>query len=297
MIPKKKPKQKFPEFDKAKLFKKDGELKRGKLSRAEIQFVEDNVDFLSYEAIAKAINRAPNLVLALIKNHRLGRAFLDEKAKNSTRTGAEIIKALQEKRFYADLRYQLVGSELRYFEDHWIDMVSQFNGDLIPSEEMELKELLIIEILKNRENAAERDRILEREKLQAELRKEKALMAPNNTKIQQLQSELTAINASSSSHVRNFKDLCDRAEKIRKALHASRQDRVKHLENARIDFASWLRQLEDYGSKMRASREMEILKVAQEKERARLSQPHKFANGEVSLPIMNEDSIAALTRE
>ncbi len=263
----------------------------GKLKAADLKFIRDNVDRLPPDRIADAINRNPSAVLNYIQKERLGKAFQEVKAAGD-KPESQILKELRQKRFHSDLKNQLMPIEVTYFEDHWVAMVSQFNGDLMASEEMELKELIILEILKNRESAAEKLRIEMKLDLEKQLRDERALgkLSDRDT-IRDLNQQILNCSAASSSYVKNFKELCDRADKMRKALHASRQDRVKSYENSKIDFVSWLKALEDHSQKLKVAREMEVLKQAQVKERTRLYGHHKYSNNEVANPILNEDSV------
>lgn len=264
---------------------------QGKLKAADMRFIRNNVDRLPPDKIAEAINRTPQAVLNYIQKERLGNAFKEAKEAGDV-PDSQILNDLRRKRFHRDLKSQLMQGEVSYFESHWISMVSQFGGDIMPSEEMELKELIILEILKNRESVAEKQRLEMKIGLERKLREEKSLgKLADKDVIRDLNQQILSCTTASSTYVRNFKDLCDRADKMRKALNASRQDRVKSYENSKIDFVSWLKALEDHSQKMKVAREMEILKRAQEKERARLYEHHKYANNEINIPILNEDSI------
>lgn len=263
----------------------------GRLKAADMKFIRDNVDKLPPDKIAEALNRKTSAILNYIQQERLGKAFKEVKDAGDV-PDSEILRDLRKKTFHKDLKNQLMPSEIVYFEDHWISMVSQFGGDIMASEEMELKELIILEILKNRESAAEKSRIEMKLDLERQIKEERALgkLADRDT-IRDLNQQILNCSAASSNYVRNFKELCDRADKMRKALHASRQDRVKSYENSKIDFAAWLKSLEDHSQKLKVAREMEVLRQAQIKERRRLYDNHKYANNEVAVPILNEDSV------
>lgn len=256
----------------------------------EKEFIKKNAGTLSPAEIARSLHRKTEIVLNYMRDESL---IISN--KSGQKSNNQIERELKKKPFYADLMRQLFPEELDFFNEHWIGMMSQFNGDLMPSEELELKELLIIEILKNRESAAEKERLEEKSRLEKEIRQERSLKQPDREKIRDLQQTLTQYSSASSTYVRNFKDLCEKADKMRKALHASRQDRVKNYENSKVDFVSWLKLIEDNDQKLKASREMEIMKQAQIKERQRLYDNHEYANKEIAPPILNEDSVDAET--
>lgn len=269
-----------------------GENKRGALGNADMKFIEDNVDKLTVDEIAKILNRNRDPILRHIKMNKLGAAF-NKVREVGEKTPKDVLRELRGKKFYTNLKSQITLDELYYFDDHWVAMVTQFNGDLLPSEEMELKELLILEILKNRENASERRRLEEKDILERALAVELKLPRDERDRdnIAQIRAQLSAITIASREYLKGLKDLCDRAEKMRRALHASRQDRAKTLDNAKADFVSWLKSLEDYRTKIRTGREMEILRQAKEKERRRLSEFHTYITKEVEQPILNADTV------
>lgn len=278
------PKQKSP------LVKKQALV--GRLSEDEQDFIRENVDILPPEKIAEHLNRRLGSVLDFIHRKRLGKEYGHANSKSTTR----IMRELKHRPFFRHLHHQLTLQEIALFREEWTSMMSQFQDDIMPSEEMELKELIIIEILKNRENAAEKKRLMMHRNLHKQLEAERRLPVPDKDAIRALNEQLL-LCSSNDKHVKNFKDLCDRSEKIRKALHASRQDRVKSYDNIKVDFVGWLKMLEDHNQKVKVSREMEIMKMAQARERARLYGLHKYANNEVAVPILNEDSVKTNTTD
>lgn len=268
------------------------EHKRGALSTKEMEFIRANVGTMEPAVIAAHLNRNPEPIVRYISRNRVGKTF-EEIRGEAEKTEQQIFNQLKTKSFYKNLKEQLSIAELDYFADHWVALVLQFNGDLAASEEMELKELLILEILKNRETSAEYGRMQLLDSLQSQIRDE--MKKPPGVRDQELignlSSQASSIKVASSAYIKNFKDLCDRAEKMRKALHASRQDRVKHLENAKVDFVAFLKLLEEHGEKLKVGKEMEIIRTAKEKEQRRLAALHTFSDGKVDRPILSAETL------
>lgn len=268
------------------------EHKRGALSTSDMEFIRANVETMDPVVIAAHLNRNPEPIIRYISRNRVGKTF-EEIRGETERSEKSIFDGLKNKSFYKNLKEQLSIAELEYFADHWVALVMQFNGDLAPSEEMELKELLILEILKNRETAGEYSRLQQMDELNKMIRDEMRL-APelrDRDLITNLNTQVSQIKVASSVYIRNFKDLCDRAEKMRKALHASRQDRVKHLENAKVDFVAFLKLLEEHGEKIRVGKEMEVIKAAKKKEERRLAGLYEFSDGKVDRPVLNAETV------
>lgn len=268
------------------------ERKRGALSVPDMTFIKNNVDRFTVEEMARALGRTVLPVERYIARNKLGKKYSPE-VEAGEKTEHMILKELKLKAFYRNLTTQLSIPEVSYFCEHWVNMLVQFNGDLLASEEMELKELIILEILKNREGAAERERLVSIEELNREIKRARQLDAGVRDKehVKYMQAEILSLRTASSTYVRNLKELCDRADKMRKALHASRELRAKDLQNSKIDFAAWLKWLDEYENRSRVGREMEIIKLAKQKEALRLSQYHVFSNKDVTKPILNAETV------
>ncbi len=269
------------------------ERKRGALSEGEMTFIREGVDRFSPEEIAKNLNRNVEPIKKYIRLNRLGKQYayqVDQNIKNEH----TILVELKKKAFYKNLSTQLTISEMQFFSEHWVSIFMQFNGDVLASEELELKELLILEILKNREGTAEKERLEMIESINKEIIRERKL--PKNQRdndyIKQMQNEVLTLRTSSATYIKNMKDLCDRAEKMRTALSGSRRLRAEEFKNAKVDFTSWLKWLEEYENKFKVGREMELLRQAKDKELERLAGYHTFVNKEVAQPVLNADTVA-----
>lgn len=268
------------------------ERKRGALSRPDMEFIRKNVDRFTVEEMAKTLNRTVEPIQRYINNNMLGKNFAQE-GEVGEKTHKIILGELKEKAFYKNLKQQLTVHELEYFNHHWVEMLVQFSGDVLPSEEMELKELIIIEIMKNREMIAEKERLVSKDELEKEMQLYRNLPSDerDRERMSDIRNQLTHLATLSHNYIRSFKELCDRSEKIRKALHASRQDRAKDLSNSKIDFVSWLKWLDEYDNKHRVSHEMEIVRLAQQKEKERLGSYHTYEDRAVSKPLLNAETV------
>ena len=62
--------------------------------------------------------------------------------------------------------------ELQYFEDTWIGLIKQFREDVLPAEELQIKQFITIDILINRSMKERKRHIADTEKLQEEVDRE-----------------------------------------------------------------------------------------------------------------------------
>ena len=183
-------------------------IKLGPIEPEEAEFIVNHIKTMRVKDIAVYLNRRLNTIYKFLERNKIpvkAKVRVDPKEEAGTEPAvpieAETYAKLKTKTFYKNLKQQLTSQELDYFVDHWIDLVKQFNGDLAPSEEMELKELLILEILKNRETASEFTRLQQADELQRQLRDEMALGDDRDKeKIQSLTMQISQLKVASSTY-------------------------------------------------------------------------------------------------
>ena len=120
--------------------------KRGQLSLEEEQFIKDHVSSSSPEIIAASLNRNVSPITRYIVEAKL---LVDESEKKQD----EILKQkLYSKTFWNEIKRQFDedSGELDYFENTWVNLIKQFREDVLPAEELQLKQFITIDILINR---------------------------------------------------------------------------------------------------------------------------------------------------
>lgn len=265
--------------------------KRGKLSKGEMSFIEKNIDNLSIEKIAQALNRTEEPVKKYI--------FTLSAVKKKDDTHHELSTGLHNKYYWKELKEQFSNEELQYFTSMWVDLVRQFNNDVLPSEEMQIKELIRTEIIINR-NMVDRQKIIfEINNLEKEINK-------LDEKIEDSEPEeagtyallkgkamdtLSMLMNSKNAYIKEHTLLLDKKEKGLKELKASRGDRVKDIISYKEDFGAWLRVLDDEERREREGINLSKMQISTKNEQDRLSGWHQYVDGEVDQPILNEFTV------
>ena len=80
-------------------------------------------------------------------------------------------------------------------------------------------------------------------------------------------------------------------ERLLKDLKGTREQRKRNADDAKTNFSSWLRQLEDDQLKKDESFDMEVHRVAADKATDRLAELHQYEDGLVDQPILNADTL------
>ena len=258
--------------------------KRGQLSLQEEEFIRNNVNSLSTDEIADQLNRSPAPVERYIsENHLLlGQDNLDN---------IEFLKQkLHSKPFWPEIKKQFDQSsgELEFFEQTWVSLIKQFREDVLPAEELQIKQFITIEILINRSMKERKRHITDTEKLQKLVDDEYA--KPEETrdipKLANMETQLNFARNSIANYTNEYTKLLNEQQKISKDLKATREQRIKRIEDGKSSWVGLIRMLEDEDIREREGREMEIIRLATEKAKQTLQEYHNYEDKKVDRPFL-----------
>lgn len=262
--------------------------KRGQLSLDEEKFIRDNIESLSVEQIADALNRNVNPINRYIDEQQL--YSINEKSEN------EILKRkLRSKTFWNEIvrQFDEETGELEYFEDTWVGLIKQFREDVLPAEELQIKQFITIDILVNRSMKERKRHISETEKLQRLVDKEyeKPEDQRDIPRLANLETQLSFARNSIASYTNEYTKLLGEQQKIGKDLKATREQRIKRIEDGKSSWVGLIRMLEDEEVREKEGREMEILSMATEKYKKTFSEYHNYQDNKVDKPFLNHESV------
>jgi hypothetical protein len=234
--------------------------KRGQLALDEEKFIRDNVNTLTLEQIADSLNRNTAPVQRYITEQKL---YTSSEEKNDY----DILKRkLHSKNFWPEIQRQFdeESGELKYFEDVWINLVKQFREDVLAAEELQIKQFITIDILINRSMKERKRHISETEKLQKLVDKEyeKPDDQRDIPKLANLETQLNFSRNSIASYTNEYTKLLNEQQKISKDLKATREQRIKRIEDGKSSWVGLIRMLEDEDIREKEGREIEIINMA-----------------------------------
>lgn len=263
-------------------------LKGGSLATEEITFIIENCTTMSVEEIAIHLNRNPDTVRKRMAMH--GLANKDEKRHEMDRIYKE---KLHSESFWPDLEHVYTKDELRIFEQHWINLMNQFQEDVIYSEKTQIIDWITFQILRTRilrEKKELKEKIEELEKLLTQEQQKSAIDKDYNT-IQMLYERISSARAAESNQTKEHNELYSKQEKITNQLKASRSDRIKNIQDAS---QNWLALLNLFYSddevRTTIGQDFEIMREAKEREKMRLSNYHTYEDKEVDQPILTPET-------
>jgi hypothetical protein len=263
--------------------------KRGQLSLDEEQFIREHFETLSVAEIASSLNRNPPPIQRYIEENRL---LVSDEDKNDDET---LRRKLHSKTFWQEILRQFDEDtgELRYFEDTWIGLIKQFREDVLPAEELQIKQFITIDILINRSMKERKRHIAETEKLQKQVDREyeKPESDRDIPKLANLETQLSFARNSIANYTNEYTKLLNEQQKISKDLKATREQRIKRIEDGKSSWVGLIRMLEDEALREKEGREMEILSMATDKYKSKLEEYHSYEDKVVDKPFLTPDSV------
>jgi len=264
--------------------------KRGQLSLEEEQYIRDHVGSFPVKQIAENLNRTIKPVERYISESKIGLKSKDEQENDTT-----LRQKLHLKTFWIEITKQFDKStgELQYFEDTWIGLVKQFREDVLPAEELQIKQFITIDILINRSMKERKRHISDTEKLQEQVDNEYKLSedARDVPKLINLETQLSFARNSIANYTNEYTKLLNEQQKISKDLKATREQRIKRIEDGKSSWIGLIRMLEDEEIREKEGRQMEIMSMAVDKNRKLISDYHDYADDTVDSPLLTPETV------
>jgi hypothetical protein len=263
--------------------------KRGQLSLEEEKFIRENLGSLTVEAIAEQLNRN----VAPIKRYISETSNLQS---GSQAAEDDLLKQkLYSKTFWQEIKKQFdeESGELEYFENIWINLMRQFREDVLPAEELQIKQFITIDILINRSMKERKRHITETEKLQrlVDAEYDKPEDTRDIPRLANLETQLSFARNSIANYTNEYTKLLAEQQKISKDLKATREQRIKRIEDGKSSWVGLIRMLEDEDVREKEGREMEIIRLATDKARDSLMAYHEYQDGKVDSPFFTPESV------
>ena len=269
--------------------KKPGNKKCGALHTNERNFIRDHVDDMSVEKMAEFLNRGTESVDKFIRTNKV----ISSKISDQQTIRVNLRAQLQSREYWAEIKKQFTKDELIFFAAVWVELMLQFREDVLYAEELEIKQYITLEILINR-NMAERQKATQDvERLQKLLDHQYSLdnSVRDDGLVVSLESQLSFARTAIPAYATEYTKLLEKRQNVSKDLKATRDQRIKRIEDSKSSWAAFIKALEDEDMRERVGDDAELMKIAKDKARDRLSEYHTFVDGKIDQPIFNADTI------
>lgn len=261
-------------------------MKKGRFSNEEMNFIEQNCEVLSHEAIAKTLDRDPESIRDWIAK-KVGITASQKKE-------AAVANELKTKPYYKELLNQFSQEELEMFQFHFKKMWSQFKDDVFHTEEMQIIDTIKLEVLMNRILRSQHENQQEIALTERLIQNEKARDRDQRDVdyLMNLERQVAVLRASQETLSKDYKDLQSRKATMLKDLKGTREQRIKAIEDSKETFASFVKELatnEDFRTKIGI--EMEKMRLATEVEKERISEYAVYEDGTVDQPFLTPETL------
>lgn len=261
-------------------------MRKGRFSKTEISFITENHDSLSHQEIAQELNRDPESIKNFIKS-KLGESIEDKKR-------IQALYDLKNRPYWKDLQQQFNEHELEMLLYHWGRIIGQFRDDVLPTEELQVLDAIKLEVLMNRalkNQQTNMEDIVRFEELITE-EKGRPIEYQDRDFIFNLERQIAVARAAQEALGRDYKDLQVKKSSMLKDLKATREQRVKRLEDSKKTFISWVQNLMTNADvRQEIGIEMEKMRLSVNKEKERLSEWHQYEDKLVDQPFLTPDTV------
>jgi hypothetical protein len=270
--------------------------KRGKLSTSEENFIREHASKMSIADIALQLNRTSEPVERFINENSL--ASID-KVEGLDQEYEDLLASLKRKSYWKELENQLDKDELSYFAAMWVDFMMQFRQDVLASEEYQIKQLIILEILTNR---LMRKRLMAKndiERLSKALKDEYDVPAAtrDSGQIAMLEGQLSLAKTAESNMTNEQNKLAQDIKTLYKDLKATRDQRFNKVESGEKTFMTLLKDMYEEEVRRKEGEAAELMRIATQKKRLELEDYHTFGDNLLDMPFLTPEGVLRRKQE
>ena len=261
-------------------------MRKGRFSKEEQKFIKENNGDLSPTQIAQSLDRDPESVENYIAQ-KLGTVALDKRE-------IEAYYDLKSRPYWKALEGQFSQEELDILVYHWGRIIGQFRDDVLPTEELQVLDAIKLEVLMNRALKNQQSSLRDISKYEEEVtdEKNKDLELQDKDYIFNLERQIAICRAAQESLTRDYKDLQTKKAAMLKDLKATREQRIKRLEDSKETFVAWVRNLMTNPEiRYEMGVEMEKMRHATNEAAKRLSEYHQYEDQFVDQPFLTPDTV------
>lgn len=268
--------------------------KAGILSNSEKEYITTHLDVMTIDEICENLNRGRLPVLNFIKNNTLETPEVKMSDEEKQRT--KLRKYLMKKYYFANIKAQLLvddeSDEVELFINKWIDMMIQFKEDVLALEEAQMNELIYLSINMERVRKQEINNIRKINRLEKEIEREYNVPQVNRDlmELARMETEIMMARTASTSYITQIKNINSDINKLHQDLKSTRNQRFTKVESDSKTFTNLVRKLQDDKIRGEVEREVELMRLATNKERDKLYDYHTYGDGMVDCPIFNHES-------
>jgi hypothetical protein len=267
-------------------------MKKGRISKDEELFIKENLH-LDSETLGRQVDRDPASVTEFIKR-KVARGDFHPPEWLDVDDREKAHYNLMSRPYWNELQQQFTDEELILFKYHWVRIIAQFNNEVIPTEEVQVVDLIKMDILMNRALRGNKENLEQIRVLAALIMTERQhdVDQQNADELFNWERQVASLKASQESLNKDYRELQTKKNSMLKDMKATREQRVKRLEDSKTNFNSWMAHLVSNPElAMQYGQEMEKMRLAMEKEKQRLAEFHKYTDDQIDQPFLTPETV------
>jgi hypothetical protein len=264
-------------------------LKRGMLAKEDKAFIAHHKDRHTSEQIAGRLRRPVSTVKKFLET-------LEPPRPEAVLT-MTLAEELQTRPEWANFREQFTDAELQHFKYRYVQLMGQFRDEgILPTEEMQLYEVIRLDILIQRTMTEQKQMHEEMHHAHQEIERIRKEFEENGdpSRIDESRTHEIAY-AKAAAQVKDLSARYDsymmRQSAMLKELKATRDQRVRVLENSRQSFLGFLRMLNEEDQRDAIGREAGLMAAAADVAAEKLRRPHTYADGMTDQPLLTPEDV------
>lgn len=277
---------------------KSDDRKRGALSKEERDFIVNNHAALSLDEMCEGLNRNKEPILRYMQENNLH--HIEMSLSEEDRRRIKVKKIVEKRYWYKSIESQLISdssfNEMDIFVNKWVDMYCQFKEDVLPLEESQMNELILLSINLERVRRQEANNIKKINELEFKIEREYSRPEPARDlpALSRWEMELDLARGSSASYINQIKIINHDVQDLHKSLKGTRDQRFNKVESGTKTFTGLIQLLQNDKKREHMEREAELMRMAAAREYNNLGDYHQYIDKEVDLPILNSENLEKL---
>lgn len=259
-------------------------LKRGKVSKAEQEFVAANHETMKVVDIAAKLRRSEKFVSKLI-------AAVPTIQK--TEEAGDWVSRLHSSSFWAEIKKGLIGGEVGYFERAWASYNDQFGSatDILATDELMIKDLVMLDIFSQRAIAEQANTIRLIGELEKAIEKEEQVSddVRDQLSILNWRTQVNALNTAKSSLTKHHLDYQKQKDAKLRDLKGSRDQRFKQIEESRRNIFELIKELDTHKRRLEEGRIAAKVAVAAQHIADDWNEVMEYEDGTVDKPFLSPE--------
>ena len=259
-------------------------MKTGRLSKEEIQFIDENSDRMTDSEIADRLDRS---VDAIIQR----KAVFTQENANTELHG--YITQLHSKHFWLTIQKSLLSDEIETFENSWAALYSQFfHQGVTATDEIMMKDVIIEDILLHRALEQKRNILEEIKDYESQLAEERKKDVDDRDADFMTNALRTIIQlrGTSEAYTKEINEIKKTKDGKFKDLKATRNERLKTVEESGKNIFALIKVLDEKKSRETEGRMSGLVYEASKTKEGQMRQNMAFADGEVDRVWLTPES-------